>query len=158
MQKFVLILILASAAAAQTHDHAQHGTVESRGNQAMGFDQQKSVHHFVTRDNGGFIQVTAKDAKDSAMVKKIQDHLKKAVAKFSDGDFSDPAFIHEQTPGVDTLKRLKSEVKYSYTKLDDGGAIVLKTKNAEALAAIREFFAMQIQDHQTGDPVPSRGL
>jgi ribosomal protein L17 len=152
MKALLLTFILASGAVAQ-HDASHHaGTVESRGNQAMGFDQQKTSHHFVTRENGGFIQVTANDANDKATVSQIRTHLQQIAKKFKAGDFSDPAFIHENTPGVETMKKLKSEIDYRYSELPGGAAVIIKTKNAEALAAIREFFKMQAEDHKTGDP------
>jgi hypothetical protein len=119
----------------------------------MGFDQQKTSHHFIARDNGGFIQVTARDGSDKATVKQIRAHLQLATKKFQNGDFSDPAFIHEKPPGVAIMQKLKSEIDYKYSEIPSGGVIVIKTKNIEALAAIREFFKMQIEDHKTGDPI-----
>jgi hypothetical protein len=152
MKALLLLLTFALAPlAVGQHDH--HGTLESRSNQAMGFDQQKTLHHFVTRENGGLIQVTARDRKDSATIKQIRDHLKATAKRFQSGDFSAPAYIHEKTPGVATLQKLKSEIDYRYSELLTGGAIVIKTKNPEALAALHEFFKMQIEDHKTGDPV-----
>ena len=154
MKALLLTLVLASVAFAQ-HDasHHQHGTLESRGNRAMGFDQQKVSHHFISRDDGGLIRVTARDGTDNATVQEIRAHLQQTAKKFQNGDFSDPAFIHEKMPGIATMQKLRSEIDYQYSELPAGGTIVIKTKNPDALAAIREFFKMQIEDHKTGDPI-----
>jgi hypothetical protein len=35
---------------------------------------------------------------------------------------------------------------------ENGGRVLIETKDAEALAAVHEFLRFQIEDHQTGDP------
>lgn len=61
---FALILCAAAAAIpAQSfgmllpvqQDHSKHEEMEKRGNQGMGFDQDKITHHFLLRKDGGAI-------------------------------------------------------------------------------------------------------
>src|SRR6185436_18479614 len=51
----------------QVHDHdAHHRDMLTRGAQAMGFDQDRTVHHFLLYPDGGAIEVTVKEASDQA--------------------------------------------------------------------------------------------
>lgn len=154
MKALLLSFALASAALAQ-HDASHHteGTVESRGNQVMGFDQQKATHNFLIQKNGGVIRVTAKE-NDEATVAQIREHLGKIATEFKAGNFVAPELIHDKVPpGSKTLKRLKDEIAYSFVHVPGGAELRLTTENGEARQAIREFFKMQIEEHKTGDPV-----
>ena len=47
------------------HDHdAHHRDMLTRGAQAMGFDQERTVHHFLLYEDGGAIDVTVKETSD----------------------------------------------------------------------------------------------
>jgi uncharacterized protein (DUF2267 family) len=51
----------------QTDDHdAHHRDMLTRGAQAMGFDQERTVHHFLLYEDGGAIDVAVKEASDHA--------------------------------------------------------------------------------------------
>ena len=59
---------LAAPLAAQTtptpgHDH--HAAVNERGDHVMGFDHEKTTHHFRLTKSGGVIEVSANDPKDT---------------------------------------------------------------------------------------------
>jgi hypothetical protein len=136
--------------------HAAHAAgVDTRGDHAMGFDHDKTTHHFLMRKDGGLIQITANDPKDKASRDAIRAHLPHIARMFSEGDFEAPMFIHDtrQPAGVPTLKRLKSEVRYKYEPIESGGRVRITTRNPEAVAAVHDFFRMQIRDHRTGDPL-----
>lgn len=106
-----------------------------------------------TKD-GGAIEVTANDGKDSASRDRIQMHLSHVAGMFAAGNFKAPMPIHDRTPpGVPALQRLKSEVAYRFEKTERGGTVRIATKNAEARAAVHEFLRFQITDHKTGDPL-----
>jgi hypothetical protein len=63
-------------------------------------------------------------------------------------------FIHGTTPpGVPTMKKLHSEIRYQYQQTDTGGKIAIDTTNPKALKAVHEFLRFQISEHQTGDPI-----
>ena len=73
---------------------------------------------------------------------------------FSQGNFSIPMFVHDQTPpGVETMKQQKGAITYKYEQTERGGRVRISTGNGEALKAIHEFLRFQIQEHQTGDPL-----
>ena len=135
--------------------HHQHNDgVNERGDRAMGFDHQKTTHHFRLTKDGGVIEVGVNDLKDTESLNQIRLHLKHIAHMFGEGDFSTPMFIHAQTPpGVPVMKRLKASISYSPEETERGAQVRISTKDEEALAAIHDFLRFQIQDHQTGDPL-----
>src|SRR5579871_6204760 len=118
MTNFIALLILTStltlqpqSAAAPPQDHSKHEEMEHRGNQGMGFDQQKITHHFLLRKDGGAIQVTANSADDKTSREEIHIHLHHVSQAFESRDFNIPMFIHDQTPPVvDTMTKLKDQI------------------------------------------------
>jgi hypothetical protein len=140
--------------------HAQHQAAPARsyhrerGDEGMGFSQGKTTHHFLLSRDGGSIQVTANAPDDHATVEQVRGHLADIAKAFGAGDFATPVFVHEQTPpGVLAMKRLKSRISYVYEERPDGAAVVIRSQNPEAIAAVQEFLQFQIREHQTGDPV-----
>ena len=94
---------------------AHHAMVESHGDQAMGFPHDKTTHHFRLAEDGGAIEVTANDPKDSANIEAIRTHLAHIAQVFSQGDFSTPMFVHDSIPpGVTTMKLLKEKIHFGY--------------------------------------------
>lgn len=149
-----IILLLAIAGFAAQHTHQD---IQNRGNQGMGFDQDKTTHHFLLTKDGGIIQVQARSAGDKESVAEVRMHLNHIQHAFSAGDFDIPMFVHEQTPpGVPTMKKLKDQIRYSYEELEDGGRVVINSKNAEAVNAVHQFLKFQIREHKTGDPVDAK--
>jgi hypothetical protein len=162
---FVLILCAAAVVPVQSfglpfslqQDHSKHEEMEKRGDQGMGFDQQKTTHHFLLRKDGGVIQVTANSADDKASKEEIQMHLHHITRAFQSGDFNIPMFVHDQTPpGVATMKKLKDQIKYKYEPAENGGRVVISSANAEAVNAIHKFLKFQITEHKTGDALEVR--
>jgi hypothetical protein len=132
---------------------SQHqADVEKQGDEVMGFPHDKTVHHFRLYSDGGAIEVTVTDSSDSQNVQAIQSHLAHITVLFSNGDFSIPMFVHDQTPpGVPAMKENRAEISYSFEPLPTGGRVRIKTTNPEALKATHDFLRFQIKDHQTGD-------
>jgi hypothetical protein len=132
---------------------SQHqADVETQGDAAMGFPHDKTTHHFRLYSDGGAIEVTVNDSKDSDNVKAIQSHLAHIATLFSNGDFSTPMLVHGQTPpGVPVMKEKRSEISYSFEALPTGGTVRIKTMNPEALTGVHDFLRFQIEDHHTGD-------
>ena len=140
-----------------SHTAEPHAEMDKRGDQAMGFSQSRTAHHFLLKRDGGSIEVEANDAADRASKEQIRQHLAHIAREFAEGKFDAPMFIHAQTPpGVPNMRRLKNEIKYEFAETERGGRINLRTNNAEALAAIHDFVRFQIQEHQTGDPLEVR--
>jgi len=131
-------------------DH--HSGVNSRGDQVMGFDHDKTTHHFRLRANGGVIEVGANEPNDNASRDGIRTHLKHISQKFAAGDFTAPLLIHAQTPpGVPVMKELRAEIEYQFEQTDRGARVLITTANSKAVAAIHDFLRFQISDHKTGD-------
>lgn len=131
-------------------DH--HAGVNSRGDHTMGFSHEKTTHHFRLLKDGGAIEVSSNDPKDTDSRGQIRAHLKHIAASFSSGNFDMPMFIHGQVPpGVPVMKRLKSQIKYKVERIPAGGRVRISSANPEAVKAVQEFLRFQITDHQTGD-------
>ena len=162
---FVIAISVSLALAAQESGdacpmHAQHAKkdahhagVDARGDQAMGFPQDKTTHHFRLRQNGGAIEVTANDPADKQNAETIRQHLSHITVMFRDGDFSTPMFIHDRVPpGVPVMKDKREQIQYTYESIPAGARIRIATSDEAALAAVQQFLRFQIEDHQTGDP------
>lgn len=133
--------------------HKQHqADVEKHGDEAMGFLHDSTTHHFRLFTDGGAIEVTVNDSKDTGNVQAIRSHLTHIVTMFTNGDFSIPMFVHSQVPpGVTEMKDKRTEISYSFEELPNGGRVRIKTANKDALNAVHDFLTFQIQDHHTGD-------
>jgi hypothetical protein len=131
------------------HDDA---ALNSRGDHVMGFDHDKTTHHFELTKTGGVIQVRANDATDSASRDHIRMHLQHISKSFAAGDFKDPMDVHaEEPPGVPVTKKMKSNITYRYESIERGGRVVIQTQNSDALEAVHEYLKYQIREHKTGD-------
>lgn len=152
----LVILVLGSAIQAQQANtqtpEQQHCAMMKRGDVGMGFSHEKTTHHFVLLKDGGAIQVSVNDPKDDASRDQIRMHLSHIAKMFSEGDFNTPMFIHDTTPpGVPTMEKLHSEIRYQYDQTDTGAKIMIATANLKALQAVHEFLRFQIDEHRTGD-------
>ena len=68
-------------------DAFQHqADVEKHGDEAMGFPHDKTTHHFRLYSDGGAIEVTVNDNKDSKNLQAIRSHLTHIVTMFSTGN------------------------------------------------------------------------
>lgn len=138
-------------------DHPGDGHFEEvnrHGDAVMGFDHQKTVHHFTLWDDGGEIRVEANSLNDTTSIASIRDHLKQVAATFSKGDFAMPVQIHGKLPtGAETMKRLRTSIVYHWEATDRGARVLILTRDRTARDAVHEFLRFQIEDHRTGDPV-----
>jgi hypothetical protein len=126
--------------------------VNARGDQGMGLSHEKTTHHFHLLADGGAIEIESNGPTDAVSQQAIRQHLTMIGAKFSQGDFAIPMFIHATVPpGVETMKQLKSRITYEAENTERGAQLRITTHDAEALTAIHSFLRFQIQDHQTGD-------
>ena len=138
----------------QAHDpETHHRDMLTRGAQAMGFDQERTVHHFLLYKDGGAIDVSVKEASDHANLHAVRQHLQEIAGLFKTGDFGKPALTHaQQVPGTVDMTRLKDRIAYRYEETAAGGRVRIVTRGADALAAVHAFLHFQIEDHRTGDP------
>jgi hypothetical protein len=141
------------AAARSADPEGHHAQLLARGARAMGFDQERTSHHFRLSQSGGSIEVHVNDPKDRESKQQIASHLRLITRQFSSGDFDIPLATHGEEPaGVADLKRLRGQVHYTFEETALGGRVAIATTDTSALAAVHAFLRYQIQDHQTGDP------
>ena len=165
MRMLVLTSVLFLAARAQAqptmecpmHDQLQKSDdhaagVDNRGDHAMGFSREATAHHFTLLPDGGTIEVDIKAEQDDATRDQIRMHLTHIAAMFSDNNFDVPMFIHDTVPpGVPVMKEKHAAINYTFLPTDRGGQVRIVTHERNALKAIHEFLAFQIQDHRTDD-------
>lgn len=160
LTNFVLIAWLQAATTPticpvhEIHIDSHQTGVEKRGDQAMGFSHQLTTHHFRLYPDGGAIEATADDPKDSRSVQAIESHLGHVMTMFSKGDFSVPMFIHgENPPGASVMKDRHDRIFYVLEAIPGGARIRIRTQDAAALQAIHAFLRFQTADHHTGDAI-----
>lgn len=128
--------------------------LKGRGVLAMGFDQDKTVHHFLLRESGGAIVVTAKDAADTSSITQIRSHFQEIATSFANGAFDKPVATHgELPPGAATMTANAALIRYRYEERKDGASVVLETTDPDTREAIHQFLRYQIVEHKTGDPL-----
>ena len=124
----------------------------------MGFSHEKTTHHFKLYEDGGAIEVTAKDSKDSASRDQIRMHLGHIAGMFAAGNFEAPFLVHAiNPPGTATMKAQREQIEYKYEDNDLGGRVRITTHNGAALKAVYEFLRFQIKEHKTGDSMDITG-
>ena len=143
--------------AGMSHDEhlrqmAKDAELKKRGTLAMGFDQDKTAHHFRTSVTGGSIEVEVRDPADVASRDQIRNHLKEIASAFAEGDFTKPFQTHaEVPPGVPSMERHKAVIRYTYEKTARGGMVRIASSDSEALEGIHEFLAYQAREHHVVD-------
>jgi hypothetical protein len=149
----LLVVSVPIAAGQDPHTQMNH-----RGAHAMGFDQDKTTHHFYLYDDGGAIDISVKDTKDTTNRDAIRSHLPHIATMFGEGNFDIPMFVHDShaVPGTKALAEHKSHIQYSYVETPGGGLVNIVARDPEARAAIHEFLKFQITEHKTGDPTTVR--
>jgi hypothetical protein len=126
--------------------------VDARGDHAMGFSHETTAHHFLLSQSGGAIEVDAKDTEDVTTRDQVRMHLTHIAQMFTEGNFQVPMFIHDTVPpGVAVMESKRSEISYKFEPTLNGGLVRITTTDKDALQAIHEFLAFQIDDHRTGD-------
>ncbi len=125
---------------------SQHQSdVEKHGDEAMGFPHDTTTHHFRLYSDGGAIEVTVNNTKDSENIQAIRSHLTCIVTMFSNGEFSTPMFVHDPVPpGVPVMKEKRAEISYSFEELPAGGRLRIKTENHHARKPFTPFFAFRL--------------
>jgi hypothetical protein len=159
MKMFNAFTVLVVTAAAQAAQPAQdpHAQMNARGAMVMGFDQEKTQHHFYLYPDGGAIDVSVKDPKDTTNTEAIRSHLPHIAMMFGSGDFSAPMAVHAtDVPGTAELAKLKDRVTFRYEQTPRGGRVNVTTRDEAALKALYAFLRFQITDHKTGDSTEVR--
>jgi hypothetical protein len=128
--------------------------LKKRGADAMGFDQEKTTHHFKLYRTGGAIEVVANDSTDEVSRDQIRTHLKMIADQFAGGDFGKPLATHgELPPGVRTMQEGRHALTFTYEELPGGGRVRITASDGKSTDAVHEFLRYQIREHKTGDPL-----
>jgi len=126
----------------------QMTSMMERGDVAMGFNQTKIMHNFVSTATGGEIMIVALDESDAKTISEIRDHVKDIQHEFSQGNFNKPFFIHAQiVPGTQVMTEKKDLIQYSTKQIESGEVLVLTTDDTELLDAIKQFMDFQSSQH-----------
>jgi DNA replication protein DnaD len=119
-----------------------------RGDIAMGFNQNKITHHFVTTPDGGKIIITSLNSTDRQTINQIKNHILDIQTEFSEGNFTKPFFIHAQeVPRAEIMSEKKDLIKYSIQETNNGSSLLLSTNNKELVDAIKQFMQFQTRQH-----------
>jgi hypothetical protein len=144
---WMLWTLLALVTSGQDH-HAKQ-----RGATIMGFDQDKTAHHFLLYEDGGAIDIAVKDAGNTIDRDAVRSHLPHIATMFGRGDLSVPMLVHDTkgVPGADVLSARKDTITYRYVETPKGGRVDIMTSDPETLRALHDFLRYQIREHHTGD-------
>jgi len=132
-----------------------HQAMNDRSAMAMGFDQDKTTHHFYLYEDGGAIAIVANDPADTKNRDAIRSHLPHISMMFGDGNFDVPMLVHDSAnvPGTKVMAARKGMITYQYVETPMGGRVDIVTTDKDALAAVHDFLKYQITEHKTGDPL-----
>lgn len=149
--RLTLLLLLAALLAAGcqpiTPVVERQSEVAAKGADVMPFDLERTTHIFSKQENGGVQQVIADDG-DAAQIALIRAHLAEEAARFSQGNFHDPAMIHgEQMAGLHELMMGASQIEITYSELSNGAQILYTTADPTLVTAIHLWFDAQLADH-----------
>lgn len=149
----VLLSFVVLLAGQSTSAQDPHAGMHARGAAVMGFDQDKTAHHFYLFDDGGAIEIGVKDAADAVNRDAIRAHLPHIAERFGAGNFDAPMLIHgaKNVPGTAVLTELKSKLVYRYAETRNGGRVDITSSDPAAVAAVHDFLKYQIAEHKTGD-------
>lgn len=119
-----------------------------RGNVAMGFNQTKIHHHFMSTTTGGEIMIMSENMSDVQTINEIKSHVKDIQYEFSKWNFTKSFYIHAQiVPGTDMMTAKMNLIHYSIKDIDCGSVLILTTNDTELLNAIQQFMNFQSGQH-----------
>lgn len=119
-----------------------------RGNVAMGLNQTKIHHHFMSTTTGGEIMIMSANMSDTQTINEIKDHVKDIQYEFSHGNFTKPFYIHSEfVTDTDVMTSKKNLIQYSIKDIDGGSLLILTTNDDELLNAIQQFMNFQSNQH-----------
>jgi len=129
-----------------THNMTQ---MMQRGNVAMGFDQNKISHEFISTEYGGQIKITALDKNDNQTISQIKSHILDIQNDFAKGNFTKPFYIHAQSvPGTDAMSLNKDQIRYQIQDLETGSIMFLITNNSNLANSINQFMTFLSTEHR----------
>ena len=144
---FAVVLGAASCSAADSLAQ-QQAEVADRGADVMPFDLEATTHVFTKAADGGVQVVAVGDPTDHVQIGLVREHLIEERAKFSRGDFDDPAQIHgHDMDGVAELTAGYAEVAVTYAETPGGAQLTYTADDPQLVGAIHSWFDRQLTDH-----------
>ena len=130
----------------------------SKADTMMGFDQERTAHHFFVFNDGGAIDVSVREAGDTKNRDAIRSHLPHIAIMFGSGNFDAPMLVHDSAnvPGTKVMAARNAVIRYQYAETANGGRVNIVTSDRDALDAVHAFLKFQIAEHTTGDPATVR--
>ncbi len=120
-----------------------------RGNIAMGFNQNKISHQFISTPAGGIIKISALDSSDHKTIAQIKSHTRYIQNEFADGNFTKPFYIHAQNvPGTNVMNQKKDLIEYRIDDMKNGSSLTLISNDKELTKAINQFMTFQSGEHK----------
>ncbi|TDD56482.1 aspartate carbamoyltransferase [Nonomuraea terrae] len=122
--------------------------VAARSRQVMPFDLDRTTHRFAKGATGGLQTVSSDDPADARQITLIREHLTEESARFTQGDYGDPASIHGgEMPGLRDLEAGHDRIDVRYTETADGAQISYVTSDTALVKALHAWFDAQVSDH-----------
>lgn len=149
---FVVTLFFVSLAAAQALTPEPDVEMNTRFSRVLGVDVNKVAQHYYLVKNGGVIELSAKDANDTATIAAIRKYLDSQKDLFEKGKNDTDAEVHGKVPdGLAAIKKFRNEINFFTAKTDNGAVLRMFTVNDQARQAIHDYLKFQIAEHKTGD-------
>ncbi len=122
--------------------------MQARGEMVMGVDQYTSAHVFEDLPDGGRIVLDRDTRSDTLGVARIRQHMRNIAASSEAGDFTQPFQVHaEAVPGTSVMAARRGGIAYQEIDRLRGAEVRIRTSDAAAVVAIREFLAFQRHAH-----------
>lgn len=144
-----LLSLFFSGAQAQDADREQHAAQNTNAHQALPYAVDQALEGFASTPTGGIMQITAKSAKDSQQIKRMQQYLRQTAQEYRKGDFSSTERFHgTHMPGLAQMKAAKTDqIQYQFKALPNGGQILFSTEDPQLLDALHAWIDAQIKEH-----------
>ncbi len=123
--------------------------MDHRHGDAVGADPAALSHEFVAVPAGGDV-ILVRKSDDDMTTGQIRAHLDSIASSFRRGDFAVPGFVHgKPVSGTDVMQAKRQSITYTVDSLPNGGALRIRSRDAEALKAIHSFIEFQVAEHRT---------
>jgi len=137
-----------STAAGATSDSAFQA-MDHRHGDVVGVDPSALEHVFVGVPGGGDV-ILGLQTDDEVLISQARIHIGTVAEAFRRGDFAIPGFVHDKpAAGTEVMTRKRALITYTVEDIPDGAALRIRSKDPEALRAIRAFIEFQIAEHRT---------
>jgi hypothetical protein len=114
-----------------------------------------SLHVYRETMDGG-VQIAVIHGVSHAKVSALRSQLRAQAKAYQRGDYQTPAGSPAPA-SLGTLRAGASRITVTYTDIQDGGAIKLRTKDQALVAAIYDLFAAEVAGQRRAHPLGGPG-